>query len=531
MENVGALMDNAKLSWKADLPRHPRENLPPHGDFRSAFGARDFLEAARIATDKLAELLERDEIEGVSLESPPELIAEAKSLMSDPSETGFDPDRFARIIDLHIRTSIKVNSRGYMARQFSSPVPIAAVLDMVTALAPQPASYYEAGQLANVADRVMADEFGRLIGWEPGRFALVTTSGASLANMTAVLAARNLALERSWEEGVDASGRGRGRPAIAIGADAHFSVERLAGILGVGNKRIVPLPLDDRRRIDPAGAEAALDAAAERGLDVFCLIAAAGSTSVGAIDPLRELAEIARRRGAWFHVDAAHNGAFLVSDRLRHRLDGLELADSFCLDAHKTLFVPGPCSLLFYRDAQFADDAFPHKASYVFDPEEDEMSRFQSGTKNFECTKRPAILNLWLTWALYGRKLFERKLNHLVDLTRAAADLIAKQPDFRVMHEPESCILCFVHQPSWVSDDDLGALQLELRNRVRAEGRHFVSKVELDGMTVLRMVLMNHRLALGDIADLLDTIRRHAHDHRDGKPVVRVRHPVSGRAD
>src|SRR6202000_2697118 len=108
----------------------------------------------------------------------------------------------------------------------------------------------------------------------------------------------------------------------------------------------------------------------------------------------------------WFHVDAAHNGAFLVSDRLRERLKGLELADSFCLDAHKTLFVPGLCTLLFYRDPTAARVAFPERPSYLFDPLEDEMSLFQSGVKNFECTKRPSILNLWLMWALYGRQFF-----------------------------------------------------------------------------------------------------------------------------
>jgi L-2,4-diaminobutyrate decarboxylase len=517
-------MNSAKPFQLHEAKVHLREKLHGIADFQKAFDTYDFLDATAIASGKLAEILGSDKVEGVFLEDPIRLIDEARGLMAKPGETGFNSDRFARILDLFIRTTIKVNSRGYMARQFSSAVPAAAVLEMVTALAPQPASYYEAGQLANVADHIMAEEFAPLIGWEPERFALVTTSGASLANMTAVLAARNAKLESSWEDGMGVNGRGRGRPAVAIGADAHFSVSRIAGILGLGQKQVIALPLDERRRIDIAAAKAALDDAAANGLDVFCVIGVAGSTAVGAIDPLDELAELARARDAWFHVDAAHNGAFLVSDRLRPRLKGIEKADSFCLDAHKTLFMPGVCTLLFYRDAAVADTAFPHKASYVFDAEEDEMSRFESGTKNFECTKRPSILNLWLTWALYGRGLFEQKLDHLIDLTQTAHDLIAQQPDFRVVHPPESNILCFEHTPGWVDEAELGALQLDLRNRIRAEGRRFISKVELNGRTVLRMVLMNHRIGEADILDLLNTIRRQARDRRDGRPVERHTH-------
>lgn len=505
--------------YTASLSKRPRPlsistvNSSPAEEFMNAFDVESFNTAVDIAAGKLSELLESDEIQGVVLERPNTLLAAARALMVGAKDS-FDAKRFAEILDLYIRTGIKVNSRGYMARQFSSVVPVSAVFDMVSAMAPQPASYYEAGQLANVADKLIAEEFGRLLGWELGRFDMVTTSGASLANMTAVLVARNRKLGASWTDGVSATGRGRGRPAIAFGAESHYSVSRLAGIFGLGVDQVVRLPLNDRRQIDINGAVAALDEAKARGLDVFCIVGAAGTTSVGAIDPLEELAAEARKRDAWFHVDAAHNGALLVSDRLRPRLKGLELADSFCLDAHKTLFVPALCTLLFYRDPEAAGAAFPEKHSYVFDPVEDEMSRFQSGIKNFECTKRPAILNLWLVWALFGRRFFEQKLDYLVDLTRQAHDHLAAQPDFEVLHQPESNILCFVHRPAGLPESQLSTLQLALRDRIRAEGRYFVSKVELDGSTVLRIVMMNHQIGLSDIDALTNEIRRHAREIR-----------------
>lgn len=475
-----------------------------------AFEPTHFSEAVALAHDRLVNHLHRDEVEGLTQIRPHDLLAQARALMTSGQGDRFDPQRFADILDLYLRTGIKVNSRGYMARQFSSVPPVAAVFDMISALAPQPGSFYEAGPLPNVADRIIAEEFGALLGWPAGSFEMVSTSGASLANMTAVLAARNRHYATGWKEGV--AGDARGRPAVAIGADSHFSVTRIAGILGLGEDQVVRLPLNARRQICTEGAAQALNAAAQRGLHVFCIVAAAGSTSIGANDPLPALAEMARERGAWLHVDAAHNGALLVSNRLRSRVKGLELADSFCLDAHKTMFMPSACTLLFYRQRGVAETAFPQKASYVFDPEEDEISRFESGVKNFECTKRPAILNLWLTWALYGRKFFESKLDYLVDLTQAAHDHLTALPDFTVQHEPESNILCFVHRPQGSAGLDIDRLQLELRNRVRDAGRYFISKVDLDGATVLRIVMMNHRIGIEDIAGLVEDIRRNGRD-------------------
>ena len=136
-----------------------------------------------------------------------------------------------------------------------------------------------------------------------------------------------------------------------------------AGIAGFGEDAIVVLPVDADRRIDVAAAREVLAAAAAEGREVFCIVASAGSTPTGAIDPLDALADLAAETGAWLHVDGAHAGAFLVSDVLRPRLAGIERADSLCLDAHKTLFVPAACTLLFYRDRSAADSAFAQAAT------------------------------------------------------------------------------------------------------------------------------------------------------------------------
>ncbi len=511
------------LKFDASPPAFSLENWTECSgkDFVEAFDVHSFTEAVAIAAEKLRNVLEQHDIKGVTLQSPQVLTAAARALMCGEKNSGFEAKRFADTLDLYLNTCIRVGSRGYMGRQFSSVVPVSAVFDLVSALAPQPASYYEAGQLANVADKIMAEEFAPFIGWPANSFDMVTTSGASLANLTAVLAARNQKLGPIWTKGLETPIDGK-RPAIAIGEDAHYSVVRLGGILGIGQDQVIRLPLNSQHQICPVRAEQRIEAAKQCGLNVFCLVASAGTTAVGAIDPLTELAILARKHSIWFHVDAAHGGALLVSDRLRSRLQGLEMADSFCLDAHKMLFVPALCTLLFYRNRSAAAAAFPHRtASYVADPFDDEISHFQSGSKNFECTKRASILNLWLVWALFGRCFFEGKINHLIDMTSEIYAYLRSLPDFEVVHNPEINILCFRHCPHGLQRDQHDTFQFELRDRVRKGGRYFVSAAVLNGKAAMRLVLMNHEITLQDVAGLVREIRGHAQNilHEQASPV------------
>lgn len=476
-------------------------------NIESLFDADTFGRYASLAVERLARHTADTSLRGLALSDPALVLASAAKLTRDgnPDDVEGHMRKLGQIIDLYARTGIQVYSPGYMGRQFSGPLAVSAVVDLVNAVLTQPASFYEAAQLPNVAERIMGEELNRFLGFPADSFAMVTTSGGSLANLTAMLAARNRRYPDSWRDGLVGNAT---RPAIAVGEDVHYSVTRAAGILGIGDGQVVRLPLDAERRIDAARVPDALDAAAARGLDVFCLIASAGSTSTGAIDPLDALADIAAERGLWLHVDGAHGASLLVSDRLRPRLRGIERADSLAWDAHKTMFVPAVCTLLFYRDKASATGAFQQEASYVFEKHDDMYTAFDAADKNFECTKRPMIMALWVPWALYGRAPFAEKLEQLCAMTDDARTILAQSPDFLPLHRPHSNILCFRYVPKGSLDDsELGDLQREIRTRVRARGRFFISKVDLDGQAALRVVFMNHRITTDHVHQLLDEIR------------------------
>jgi L-2,4-diaminobutyrate decarboxylase len=476
-----------------------------------AFEPKVLRVGAEAAAERLeAHLAGRAPARVLDLTEPDELMRQARALMALEGEgvTGFDGERLAGIIDLYVSKGIQLYSPGAMGRQFSGVVPLAGVIEFVTSVATQPASFYEAGQLPNVAERIMGEEFSRFLGWQPGRMALVTTSGGSLGNLTALLAARNRRFPGFWSRGGARLGREGRLAAIAVGEEVHYGVSRAAGILGIGQDQVVRLPLNRRRQIDPERAAERLRAAERAGLEVFCLVASAGTTAVGAFDPLDELAALAAANDIWLHVDGAHGASVLVSDSLRGKLRGVDRVDSLVWDAHKLMFMPPPCTMLLYRDKDSAQAAFQQQASYVFDAHPDVYAEYDSGGRNFECTKRPMIMSLWAVWAMHGRRLFAERIEHVCEVTRGAYELVHEHPDFETLHEPEANILCFRFRPPGLEHGRVHRLQELIRNQIRRDGEFFISKVDVDGVAALRVVVMNPETTTAHFNSLLTEIGR-----------------------
>lgn len=465
-----------------------------------------FKKNANLISTLLEKHLLNTSADALNLIAPELLLKKAKELMikTHNKTEEFNEEIFKKILELYISTGIQVQSTNYMGRQFSSVIPLSGLIDFVSSIINQPSSFYEAAQLPKVAEKIMAEEFNKFIGWKENSFSMLTTSGGSLGNLTAILTARNKKYPDFWAKG---STQSKMLPAIAVNEASHYSINRAAGILGIGEEQIVKLPINEKGEIITSKIESILEESQKNGLDVFCLVATAGTTSLGAFDNIEKISEVTNKRNIWLHVDGAHGGALLVSDKLRHRLKGINKADSFIIDAHKTLFVPSLCTLLFYKDKNNTKITFNQEASYVFEKEEDIYTAFDTGSENFECTKRPAIMPLWTTWALYGKSIFSDKLEYLCELTLNAYKLLSKENDFQTIHEPQSNILCFRYIPSNLNEKDTNTFQVEIRNKLKEEGKFFISKVDIQKQGALRVVFMNHKITLDHFEQLLKAIR------------------------
>ncbi len=433
-------------------------------------------------------------------------------------------DHFGRLVQVMLERGLNLHDPRYIGHQVPAPVPLGGLFDAVGSVTNQVMAVYEMGPWATAVEQAMVAELGEAIGWEPNSFAGAVTHGGSLANLTGLLTARNVALEGVWEHGLSqGGGPGRaesdGGPVLLAHAEAHYSVARSAGILGLGSRQVVRVGLDDRGRMDPRLLDEQLTRVRARKQPVVGVVACACATPTGAFDPLNDIADVCAKHEVWLHVDAAHGGAAVLSDRHRHLVAGLERADSVVWDAHKMLFVPGLCAFVLYRDRANRFEAFQQDAPYLFDPAAPGLAEYDSGMKTVECTKRAAAFGLWGVWSLFGRQLFADMVDVTFALGRSFYDKLQAADDFVALNDPECNIVVFRHVPAALRDasaERLGDFQLELRRRIIESGDFYIVPFKRDGIGALRVTIINPLTTPAHLDRLMDALRWHGRELTEG---------------
>jgi L-2,4-diaminobutyrate decarboxylase len=415
---------------------------------------------------------------------------------------------FGEIVRQMLDRGHNLHHPRYIGHQVPAPVPIAGLFDAVGAVTNQVMAIYEMGPWATAVERALVNRLGEQVGWPRDSFAGVVTHGGSLGNLTGLLTARNVMLGGSWEEGL--ANDPRRAPVIVVQGDAHYSVARAAGIIGLGTRNVRRAALDERRKLDPQKLDEQLAELISQGHRVVAVSACACATPIGAFDPLRDVAAVCRKHGVWMHVDAAHGGAALMSRRYRHLLDGVDQADSLVWDAHKMMFMPALCAFALYRDKRHRFETFRQEAPYLFDPSAPGMAEYDSGMLTLECTKRAAAFGLWGTWSLFGPTLFEDLVDVTFDLGRVLHEKLRAAEDFVPLHEPECNIVAFRHVPAAMKSappESLGAFQRELRRRLIESGKFYIVQTNHGGVGALRVTIINPLTTADDLDELLTTLR------------------------
>ena len=480
---------------------------------RALYGNTAFAQAAAVwataLADHLSQLNHRD-AKVLNWTDPQHNTQRAVDLLAagarDPSAVDEWIPAFRERLQVMLANGQNLHHPRYLGHQVPACLPIAALFDAVGSVTNQVMAIYEMGPWATAVERAMVEQLGAEIGYRPGSFGGLVTSGGSLANLTALLTARNVRLRDVWSTGVQHTQQ----LALVVQADVHYCIARAAGILGIGTNQVVKVPVDDRRRMRVDQLQRIVTQLKQQGRQIVAVVAGACSTPIGAFDPLEEIADVCDREGIWMHVDAAHGGAVLLSDRYRHLVQGIQRADSIVWDAHKMLFMPALCAFAFYKDAAHRFAAFEQDAPYLFDPSNPGIADYDSGVQTVECTKRAAAFGVWGIWSLFGRQLF----GDLVEVTFALAQSMHRQlmaaSDFQPLHQPQCNIQVFRYTPAatehWPTDRQ-GELQLEIRRRLIQSGQAYIVPIKLDGVGALRATLINPLTTEQDVADVLDAIR------------------------
>lgn len=362
------------------------------------------------------------------------------------------------------------------------PLDVAVAADLVASALNQSMDSWDQAPAATVLEQRVVGALGRLAGLPDA--AGVLTTGGTASTYTALLLARD----------ADAA------PVRVYGSEiAHFSADRGAHLLGLGD--VVKVPLDAARRLDVAAlARLLIQAPAE---ERPVVVATAGSTDFGSIDPLRDLAALVHAHGGWLHVDAAYGGGVLFSDAHRHLVDGIELADTVSLDLHKLGWQPAAAGVLLTRvPGLFGPLA--RRAAYL-NPVDDEDEGYTSLLgRSLRTTRRADVLKVAVTLRALGRRGLGERVDRCLALAQHAARAIAARPELELLCEPvlSTVVFRYVGRDGTATCEQNGRLRRDLL----ASGRAVVGRTEHEGLVRLKLTLLNPAATEADVDHVLDLV-------------------------
>lgn len=349
----------------------------------------------------------------------------------------------------------------------------------------------------NQIEMVVLEWFRDWMGMPSGSSGLLT-SGGSAANMTAVVAARHAAVERG--EQID-------KLVVYTSAQAHSSVVRAAWIAGIQRDNVRVVGMDAMFRMIPEGLETSVAADRAAGMSPFLVVASAGTTNTGSVDPLHPIADFCERERLWLHVDAAYAGFAALTEEGKRMLSGIERADSLTLDPHKWLFVPFECGCLMMRDPSRLEQAFRIMPEYLKDVEAgDEEVNFAD--RGEQLTRYSRALKIWMSVSYFGTTAIAEAIQASMERARLLESLVAASRDFESLCPAQFGIVCFRARPPETEEASLNALNERINARVVSEGRFLISSTQLRGQFSLRMCTLGFRTTDDDIRELFATIER-----------------------
>ncbi len=442
-------------------------------------------------------------------------------LSRDLSDTGEDPFALLDEIRTHVLPhSMNIPSPNYYGLINPAPTLIGVFAEAIAAAINQNVGAWSQSPAATIIEKSVIDWLCRLIGYPDTAFGTLT-SGGTLANISALKLALTWKFPETKQQGLTALGR----PIIFyISEECHFSFDRAVDFVGVGRECLRKIPTDNRFRIRTELLESAIDQDLADGNRPCGIVGIAGTTSTGNVDPLKDLAGVARKYKLWYHVDAAYGGPAVLSRKWPGMIDGVELADSVTIDPHKWLFVPFVAGAILVRDRQVLRDSFHLQPAYI--PQktadgEETLNFFQLGVLG---TRRFDALKIWMSLRHHGLDWYRDVIDRQIELSHRLAELAVAEPDWHVVNPVEMGIVCLRYVPrslrnklssSSAQAREIVLMQIDQLNSriqqvIQASGRAWISTTKLDGRTALRINVISYRTREDHIDSLFALLKESA---------------------
>lgn len=402
-----------------------------------------------------------------------------------------------------------VPSANYFGLMNPTPTYMAVLAEaLVAALNPQLASLARS-QLAARIERETVRWTGERVGWNKP-FDGTFTSGGNEANFSAMAMALAMGFPESVENGLAYCGA---KPVLYASAEAHHSLDKSAGLLGLGRKALRRIGVNAAAQMDSAQLESQITRDKAAGFTPFCVVATAGTTNSGAIDDLPKIAEICKRHALWLHLDGAYGAAAIFSDRHRELVRGIELTDSVTIDPHKWLAMPFAAGVVLTSHPEALQQAFATSTPYM--PKKTGsaplLDNFQVST---QWSRRMNSLKLWLTLQVHGRHAYEELIDQQLKLAAFFANWVRSSEIFELAAPQVLPIVNFRLKRAGITEEDRRAAHEAIVHEVTRDGRRWISTTLVNGQSVIRMMVISYLTAHRHLEDLIialaDAAKKHA---------------------
>ena len=422
--------------------------------------------------------------------------------------TGKAPNEITRILRTIVENSVSVSDPRTAAHLHCPPLQAALAAEVVISALNQSMDSFDQAPIATIVEQ-------KMIRWLCGQAGLPTTvdgtftTGGSQSNYMGLLLARDAFLKKQWNWSAQKSGlpAEANRVRILCSEVAHFTVEKSVSQLGLGTDSVVWIDADEHFRMKPSALRNVLQGLSGEGLLPMAIVATAGTTDFGSIDPLQEISSIAREADIWLHVDAAYGGALLFSSAHRYKTAGIELGDSLSIDFHKLFWQPIPCSAFLLRDASHFDSIKLY-ADYLNPELHEEGGIPNLVTTSLLTSRRFDALKLWISFHSLGRDKLATMIDRTIGLAGYSATVIRKTPQLELMAEPQLSTVVFRYVRSG-SDAEADLLNNQIRQQLFDEGRAVIGHTRVRGRQCLKFTCMNPSASETDMENLVKLIVEH----------------------